>query len=171
MKKIIRYSLYGLLGLFVIIQFFQTDKTNPPVDPAKDFIAATQPDPSIANRLRGACYDCHSNESKYPWYSYVAPLSWYVQNHITEGREHLNFSEWTTYSSEDQAEILEESGEELQKGKMPLKPYPITHPEAKMSETEKQELIAWFGKAGGNNLRKEELGMHDESGEEHKEND
>lgn len=144
MKKKI---LYGLLIIFIIIQFFRIDKTNPAVNPADDFIERTNPPKEIAAMLKASCYDCHSNESTYPWYSNVAPVSWWVKQHIDEAREELNFSMWSTYSLKKQDHKLEEMAEEVEEGEMPLKPYPLTHPEAQLSAEQKEELEHWFKKA------------------------
>jgi hypothetical protein len=134
----------GLVVLFVVIQFFRIDKTNPEVIPENDFIAITNPPENVANSLKTTCYDCHSNESKYPWYSNVAPVSWWVKDHINEGRDELNFSEWGTFSEKRKAKKIEEVVEEVEEGEMPLPPYLITHSDAKLSETQTKELIDWF---------------------------
>ncbi|MCP3932803.1 MAG: heme-binding domain-containing protein, partial [Bacteroidetes bacterium] len=134
-------------------QFFRIDKTNPPADPAKDFITLTNPPAEIGHLLKVACYDCHSNLTQYPWYSNVAPVSWWVKSHITHGRKHLNFSTWSDYKQKKQAHKLEECYEELEKGNMPLKSYPLTHPEARLNDEQNKVLINWFksqeAKTGG----------------------
>ncbi|MBL4669126.1 MAG: heme-binding domain-containing protein [Flavobacteriales bacterium] len=143
MKKKI---LYGLLIIFVIIQFFRINKTNPPVNSADDFIKMTNPPQEISVMLKTSCYDCHSNESTYPWYSNIAPVSWWLKHHIDEAREELNFSKWSTYNLKRQDHKLEEMLEEVEKGEMPLKPYPLTHPEAQLTPKQKKELKLWFKK-------------------------
>ena len=95
MKKKI---LIGLVIVFVIIQFFRIDKTNPTINKADDFISITNPPLEIASMLKASCYDCHSNETKYPWYSSISPVSWWVKHHVDEGRDELNFSKWSTFS-------------------------------------------------------------------------
>jgi hypothetical protein len=87
MKKI----LVIVLVAFIIIQFFPIDKTNPPT-PGMDFLKIKNTQPEVAQLITNSCYDCHSNESKYPWYSNIAPASWILKNHIDEGRKELNFS-------------------------------------------------------------------------------
>ena len=104
MKKKI---LYGLIIILIIIQFFRIDKTNPVVNSADDFIELTNPPKEIATILVSSCYDCHSNESTYPWYSNVAPVSWWVKHHINEAREELNFSKWSTYNTKKKDHKLE----------------------------------------------------------------
>ena len=94
--------------------------------------------------MKNGCYDCHSNESKYPWYSNVQPLAWFLKNHIDEGRKELNFSTFAVYSKKKQAHKLDEASEMLEKNAMPLDSYVIGHPEAKFTDAEKAELIHYF---------------------------
>lgn len=138
----------GLLAVLVIIQFFRIDKENPEVIPRKDFITQTNPPENIKTIIRNACYDCHSNTTKYPWYSNVAPISWWLKHHIDEGREELNFSEWTDYNLKKQLHKLEECWEMIEEGEMPLESYLITHDEAELSAEEKELLIEWFKTLG-----------------------
>lgn len=99
MSKLTKRILLGLVGLLLVIQFFRIDKTNPPVNQAKDFIKLSSPPAKVAQLLKDACYDCHSHETKYPWYTNIAPVSWWIKNHIDHGREHLNFSVWADYEA------------------------------------------------------------------------
>jgi hypothetical protein len=143
MKKKI---LYGFVITLIIIQLFRIDKTNPIVNSADDFIEITNPPEEIAKILVSSCYDCHSNESSYPWYSNIAPISWWVKDHINEGRKELNFSKWSTYDEKKKEHKLEEMIEEVEEGEMPLKPYPLTHPKARLTLEQKEELTSWFKK-------------------------
>ena len=143
-KEIIRYILIGLAAFLVVAQFFRIDKTNPVSDPAQDFVTLQKPPPDIALMIKDACYDCHSNQTKYPWYTNVAPISWWVKGHIDHGREHLNFSEWGTYSSKKASHKLEECYEMVEDTKMPLMSYWIAHPEAKMTTEQRASLVEWF---------------------------
>jgi hypothetical protein len=140
LKKII----LGLIVLFVLIQFIRIDKTNPPVDKSKDFITLTQPSEEIRGILVTSCYDCHSNETQYPWYSNVAPVSWWLKDHINEGREHLNFSEWGNYKEKRQQHKLDECIEEVHEGEMPLSSYTLTHKEAALSPAQQETFNAWI---------------------------
>lgn len=141
MKKKI---LIALVVVLVLIQLIRIDKTNPEVVLANDFIEINKPSAEIASMMKSSCYDCHSSQSKYPWYSNVAPVSWLLKNHINEAREHFNFSEWSSYDAKDQAHILEECAEEIEKGKMPMKSYVLMHSEANLSDEQKDALIAYF---------------------------
>lgn len=136
--------LYALLGIFIIMQFFRIDKTNPPVNQELDFITITKPSEEIAQMLKDACYDCHSHEVKYPWYTNVAPVSWWVKDHITHGIEEVNFSEWGNYELNKANHKLEESYEKVEKKEMPLTPYLIAHASARLTEEQRAELVAFF---------------------------
>lgn len=131
MKKLIKIVLLSLLGFFVLVQFFPIDHSNPPVirEPSWD-------SPKTREFAERACFDCHSNLVKYPWYSYIAPVSWMIRSHLKEGKEELNFSEWT--GNENGAEIVKT----FLKGKMPLWEYKLLHPEARLTKAEQESFIA-----------------------------
>ena len=165
MKK---YILWGILAVVVIIQFFRIDKTNPEYDPAKDFIAMTNPPTEVADMIKASCYDCHSNQTVYPWYTNVAPVSWWVKKHINEGRKHLNFSEWGNYETKRQNHKLEEFYSEVNEGEMPLKSYTLIHSEARLSDAQVKQMTDWVVSIGGEGVRSEAEGEgHEEHGEEH----
>ncbi len=161
MKK---YILWGVLVVILMIQFIRIDKTNPASDPAIDFIAMTNPPAEVADMIKTSCYDCHSNQVNYPWYTNVAPVSWWVKKHINEGREHLNFSEWGNYEQGRQNHKLEEFYSEVKEGEMPLKSYLIIHSEAKLSDAQVQQMTDWVVSIGGS-------GVKGEGEEEHEEHD
>lgn len=144
MSKTIQRILLGLLIALVVSQFFQIDKTQPPSDGNADFMALLSPPTDVAEILKTSCYDCHSYKTKYPWYTSVAPISWWIGHHIKEGREHLNFSEWGAYSDKQKKHKLEECWEEVEKHKMPLNSYLWVHKAAKLSEEQAATLINWF---------------------------
>ncbi len=143
-KKIFRFILMSLVAILIIAQSFRIDKTNPESDPTMDFIRMKNPPNDIAEMLKVACYDCHSNQTKYPWYTNIAPFSWWIQGHIDHGRKHLNFSNWGTYSAKKANHKLEECYELVEETKMPLMSYWIAHPEAKLSTEQRAALVAWF---------------------------
>lgn len=140
MNKVLKISLLSLLGVAVAAQFVRPDLTNPPVvkEPAWD-------SPATRALAKRTCFDCHSNETRTPWYSQVAPVSWLVASHIKEGREHLNFS------AVDGTEEPEEMAEEILKGAMPTADYAFMHPEARLTTEERDSLVrglyATFGGA------------------------
>lgn len=139
-----RYIPLILLALLGLSQFIKIDKTNPTVVNSEDFITAESPANTIAERLKSTCYDCHSNETRYPWYTDVAPVSWWVKKHINAGRKHLNFSVWGQYESEKKAHKMEEAIEYTHKKWMPLGSYKWMHPEAKMTAEQRSELVEYF---------------------------
>ncbi|PTT28321.1 cytochrome C [Chryseobacterium sp. HMWF028] len=142
MKKIIII----LLVAFIIIQFFPIDKTNPPPTPGMDFLKIKNTPEKIARTLRTSCYDCHSNETKYPWYSNISPASWWVKNHINEGRKNLNFSTFAVYEPKRQFHKLEECVEMVEKKEMPLESYYLGHQDAKLTDEQRKILIDYFKK-------------------------
>lgn len=98
---------------------------------------------NIKPLIINGCYDCHSNQTFYPWYSNITPINWWLKDHVDDGKKHLNFSVWADYELKKKDHKLEEVIEMLEKGEMPLKSYTITHAEAKFTEDEKQQLINW----------------------------
>ncbi|MCB4235638.1 heme-binding domain-containing protein [Kaistella anthropi] len=142
MKKI----LVILLVAFILIQFFPIDKNNPAPTPQMDFLTIKNTPESTAKLIRNGCYDCHSNESKYPWYSNFQPVAWFLKDHIDEGRRKLNFSTFSTYEPKRQAHKLFEAIEMVEKDEMPLDSYTIIHSEAKYTEAQKQEVLQYFKK-------------------------
>ncbi len=138
-KKIILFIVIALVVMqFIPVTKPETKKDNPN-DITKDFHVPQE----IATTLKTSCYDCHSMETHYPWYSKVAPVKWMLFNHIEEGREHLNFSEWALLPKEDKLDALDEVTEVLEEGEMPLETYLIMHREAKLSEKQKEDIIIW----------------------------
>ena len=101
---------------------------------------------NIATLIKAACYDCHSNESKFPWYSNVAPLKWMIYDHINHGREELNFSEWNTLTTDDKSDILDDISSIILEGEMPLEGYVKLHSEAKLSEADREAIANWADK-------------------------
>ena len=136
--------LLVLLGIFVLIQFFNIDKTNPQTDAEKDYLVATNAPEDVRQIMHSACYDCHSNETVYPWYSGVEPVSWLLKWDIDEAREHLNFSVWTEFSSDKQGHSMEHAVEMVKEDEMPLWRYRLMHQEARLSDDQKETLTQWF---------------------------
>lgn len=134
---VIRWILLGLLLLLVALQFVPVDQVNPPVAaevPASAHVRAI---------LRRACYDCHSNETVWPWYSHIAPLSWLLVRDVQEGRAELNFSMWNQYSTKKQVKKLQKSWKEVQKGDMPPWYYLPLHRDACLSVEDRAALHTW----------------------------
>jgi hypothetical protein len=131
-----RLFLLSTLGIIGAIQLVPVSRSNPPV--TADLVA---PD-NVRAILRRSCYDCHSNESTWPWYAYVAPVSWFIAHDVNEARRHLNFSTWA--DRPDKLEKLkEEIWEEVEEGEMPLPNYLRVHSDAKLSAEDRAILRAW----------------------------
>ena len=129
------------------MQFIRPDKNEGGYDSLAPFLAETKPTASVQATLQSACYDCHSNQTRYPWYNNIAPVSYWLADHVEEGTEHLNFSEWSSYSVKRKDHKLEEVAEEVEKGEMPLNEYTWSHAEAKLSDQQIKELIQWVNAA------------------------
>ena len=127
------------------MQLANPPRTNPPVTPGHDLMAANPPPPAIAAMLHAACYDCHSDETKWPWYSHVAPVSWLVAGDVKDGRERMNFSEWPRDLPERAAKRLERISEEVGYKDMPPAKYTLLHPEARLTPAQRQQLIGLGG--------------------------
>lgn len=127
----------GVVGVLVVMQVIRPERDNPPV--TGDVGAP----PEVAALLKRACYDCHSNETVWPWYTNVAPVSWFTAHHVHEGRGELNFSEWAGYADKRKRHKLEEIEEQVRTGEMPIDNYVWMHPEAKLTDEEKKVIEAW----------------------------
>ena len=129
----------GLIALAVLIQFIPVPRTNPPVT------AQISAPPELLTVLRRACYDCHSNETTWPWYSKIAPSSWLVAWDVFEGRDHLNFSGWEQLPQEKQAKLRKKIHKEVSDEEMPPGFYLLAHPNARLSEQDKGIIFTWTG--------------------------
>lgn len=142
MKKALVIALLVLLAVAIAIQLVRPERDNP------DVVAlVVVDDPQVEQILRRACFDCHSHETRWPWYSAVAPASWLVVHDVEEAREHLNFSNW-----EPDPHLFEEICEEVGEGHMPLKKYLALHPDARLSEGDRETICGW-AKSQENALR------------------
>lgn len=137
---------FGIAIMFalIIMQFFQIEKTNPDIDLNQDFLNIHAAPLEISKLFKDACYDCHSHETRYPWYTSVAPISFWIKSHINEGRQHINYSIWNTYSEEKKSHKIEEAIEMIEEKSMPLTSYIIAHPEARISESDRAKMVQWL---------------------------
>lgn len=143
MKKILKIIAIVFALAFIIIQFIRPDFTNPPINQAETLEAATQVPDNVQKILNRSCKDCHSNETKYPWYSNIQPSAWFLSDHIQEGRKELNLSVWKTYEPRRQRRKLGEICEQVQSKEMPLPSYLWIHWDTKMSESDIKTLCDW----------------------------
>jgi hypothetical protein len=150
--RILKWSAVGLCVGFIVIQFVPVNRTNPHVE--SDLRAPAE----VLSVLRRACYDCHSNETVWPWYSRIAPVSWAIARDVNEGRATLNFSTWDRLSTKKQAEAMQERWKEVAEGEMPTWFYLALHPEARLSPADQSVLRAWSASAG----RDQETEGHDD---------
>jgi len=143
MSKLIKFVLLPLLIAFAVLQFFRGDYPEVRMENPADIHHTVEISPEVSGMLRAACYDCHSMETKYPWYSKVAPISWLILPHIREGREELNFSEWENMSRRAKVKMLKETAEEVEGQQMPHPQYLRAHPEARLTDAQRQILVEW----------------------------
>ena len=139
MKKI-KIVLVFILVPFLLIQFIPVNRDNPPID---NSLALTVPS-NVEKILKNSCYDCHSNETIWPAYSYVAPVSWLVSRDVKFGREELNFSEWNKMTEEKRLHKKDEIIEEISRETMPMPIYLLTHPSASLSDEDKLIIKNWL---------------------------
>ena len=137
MKRIIKVIFVLLLIAFIGIQFIEVERANPPVT------ADLNAPPEVKIILKNSCYDCHSNETKWPWYSKVAPVSWVISDDVIEGRKHLNFSEWEKLYSEKRTKLKKEIWDEINQDEMPLDIYTYLHPDSKLDMIRKNIIKKW----------------------------
>lgn len=143
MKKLIKWVAIGLVVVLALIQFANPARTNPPVVPGQDLFATNPPPAKLVSLLRASCYDCHSHETYWPWYSRVAPASWFVADHVKDGRKHLNFSEWPHDNPKRARSRWQNIRDEIESGGMPLRSYTLVHADARLSAADKAALIEW----------------------------
>lgn len=139
LKKI----LIGLLILLIIGQFIRPPYNNGSPQAATDITHAVQVPDTVMGILKTSCYDCHSNYTRYPWYSKITPVNWWLYNHIVDGKRGLNFSAFTTYTFKKQAKRMDDIAETVDKHEMPLDSYLWIHKNAKLSDAQRQILIDW----------------------------
>ena len=142
MKKKLKWIFAALAVAFVLLQFTNPPRTNPPA--VNDLMAASAPPPHVAAMLRAACYDCHSGETRWPWYSRVAPMSWQIAKDVDDGRANLNLSDWPSENSKRATKKLEDMSEQIGYGEMPPKKYTLIHADARLTEGQRKELTDWL---------------------------
>ena len=143
MKKTLKILAILIFLGFIVIQFFRPDFTNPPVNQAETLQSAVNVPENVQAILTRSCMDCHSHETKYPWYSKIQPSAWFLADHIAEGRRELNFSSFKTYEPSRQRRKLSEICDETKGRFMPLPSYLWIHRDAQLSDAEIKTLCDW----------------------------
>lgn len=138
-----RKILIALLVLFIIIQFFRPEKNQSVAESPNDIFAHYQASENTKQLIHTSCYDCHSNNTVYPWYAEIQPVAWWLGDHVNEGKSKLNFSEFASYSPKKGDHKLEEFVEMIKEGEMPLKSYTLIHGDARLSDVQRAELSKW----------------------------
>ena len=146
--KIAKIIVLILLVGFVGIQIVPTDFNQSDTVPKTDFLLVNNTSENISTLLQESCYDCHSNNTRYPWYNKVQPVAWFLENHIKDGKEELNFNEWDTYTNRRKNSKLKSIISQIKDYEMPLASYTLIHKDAELSKPEKTLIIDYI-----NNLK------------------
>ncbi len=141
--SITKKILIALLAVLIFIQFIKPVKNQSDAVTPNDIFANFQATDSTKQLIQTACYDCHSNNTVYPWYAEIQPMAWWLADHVKEGKSELNFSEFASYKPKKADHKLEEVIEMIQEGEMPLKSYTLIHGNAKLSDGQKKAIITW----------------------------
>lgn len=143
MKRILKWLGLGLLAGLILIQFFPPEKNMAALESSEDFLMLASPPDDLSALIKKSCYDCHSNQTAYPWYSRVAPISWYLDKHIKKGKEDLNLSEYGSMDKADKIKVLNDLYEVVEAGTMPLISYSLIHKAARLSDEDKEAIMSW----------------------------
>jgi hypothetical protein len=139
----VKRILMALLIIFVLIQFIRPQKNIHPDGQPNSILSKYPASPEVKSILEKACFDCHSNNTRYPWYNNIQPVAWWLNNHINDGKRALNFDEFLSYTPKKQFKKIGKAVDEVKEGGMPLPSYTIIHTDAKLSAAEKQAFAAW----------------------------
>lgn len=142
--KWLKWIGIGVLAVLVGLQFIPTRTNQSTTVPPTDFVKTYNVPEDVKSILAVSCYNCHSNNTNYPWYSRVQPVGWYLENHINKGKEDLNFSEFGDYSARMQQSKLKSMISQVEDGEMPLPSYTFIHREARLSENSKKRLVDYL---------------------------
>ncbi|QNM85872.1 heme-binding domain-containing protein [Polaribacter pectinis] len=148
--KTVKIILLILLVAFVGIQFVPTERNQTDIVPVTDFMLVNNVPNNIKNKLQVSCYDCHSNNTKYPWYNKIQPIAWFLEEHIKDGKKELNFSEWGSLTNRRKVSKLRSIIKQIESGEMPLNSYTLIHKDAKFSSEETNEIINFIAQLKDN---------------------
>ena len=142
--KNVKIIIIILLVAIVVIQFIPVDRNQSDNVPKTDFMLVNDVPSDIKNKLQVSCYDCHSNNTQYPWYNKVQPVAWFLEGHIKEGKAELNFNEWDSLSNRRKKSKLSSIIKQIESGEMPLTSYTLIHKEAIFSEEETRKVVKYM---------------------------
>lgn len=142
--RILKIIALVLLVVLVGIQFVPTELNQSDIIPKNDFLLVNNPPKNISTLLKKSCYDCHSNNTDYPWYNKTQPIAWFLESHVAKGKEELNFNDWGLLTSRRKASKLNSIIKQIESNEMPLYSYTLLHANAILNEVEKQELIQYI---------------------------
>lgn len=141
--KVVKIIAMVLLVVFVGMQFMPTQRNQSEIVPKSDFLLVNKAPKNMGSLLQTSCYDCHSNNTDYPWYNTVQPLAWFLEDHVKNGKSELNFSLWDALSDRRKSSKLRSIIKQIKSGKMPLDSYLWVHKDAKFSDEDKTTIIQW----------------------------
>lgn len=141
--KILKKIALAFLVVFIGMQFYRPEKNMDSSNHLQVFLTETNPPEEVQIVLKQSCYDCHTNNTLYPWYNNIAPVSYWLADHIDHGKGEMNLSDWANYSIEKKAHKLEEVAQVLEENEMPLEEYTWTHEEARLTDAQRKAVIEW----------------------------
>jgi len=141
--KVLKKIGVVLLIALVVAQFFGPEKNDGNLDTVNAFIAETNPPAEVTQILKTTCFDCHSAKTNYPWYNNITPVNYWLDEHIRDGKKHLDFSKWSEYSLKRKEHKMDELYEEVEKKEMPLNSYTWTHADANLTQAQIDAVVAW----------------------------
>lgn len=142
--KLLKLIGLALLIVLVGIQFIPSESNQSTAVPSTDFVETYKVPERVALMLHTSCYNCHSNNTNYPWYSRVQPVGWFLENHINRGKKNLNFSEFGSYSGRKQQNKLTSMMDEIEEDEMPLASYTLIHRDARLSADDRKTLVDYL---------------------------
>ena len=148
--KIVKKILVFLLVVLIIMQFFGPDKNEGDLATLVPFLEETNPPENVKVIMKNTCFDCHSDTTTYPWYNSITPVNYWLDEHIQDGKKHLNFSKWSAYSLKKKEHKMDELHEEVEEGEMPLNSYKWTHDDANLTPEEIELVVNWAKKVQAN---------------------
>ncbi|MGB3608677.1 MAG: heme-binding domain-containing protein [Psychroserpens sp.] len=141
--KIVKNIAIVVLVVLIIMQFFGPDKNEGDMSAVDAFIAETNPPADVHDILKTTCFDCHSNNTTYPWYNNITPVNYWLADHIEDGKKHFNASAWESYSVKKKDHKIDELIEEVEEREMPLPSYTYAHGDANLSDEQIEAVVAW----------------------------